>query len=107
MEDTVTPTPPKPNNGPAAALNWPTVVLILLTGGGNFFATQQNSSQRQYEQERAHQQIAELHAALDDFEGRQKQELAQIAEVLKNQNTLLGNQSRVLEELRRGPTPGK
>jgi hypothetical protein len=87
-------------------LNWPTLILIILTGGGNFFATQKNSSERQYEQERAHKQIHELHAALDGFEARQKEELNRIAEVLRNQSTLIDNQTRHLEEIRKGNKPG-
>jgi uncharacterized protein YllA (UPF0747 family) len=47
-------------------LNWPTVILILITGGGNFLATQNNSGQRQYQIDRAIEQIRELHDALDD-----------------------------------------
>jgi hypothetical protein len=81
------------------ALNWPTVILIIVTGGGNWLATSQNSSQRQYEQERAYQQIHELHAGLDD-------ELKRIAAILKNQETLLLNQERGLEELKKGQAPG-
>jgi len=44
-------------------LNWPTVILILITGGGNFLATQNNSSQRQYQLDRAIDQIQDLHRA--------------------------------------------
>jgi hypothetical protein len=95
--------PPPKNNG--SGLNWPTVILIILTGGGNFFAVQKNAGERQFEQEAALRQIRELHAALDDFEGRQKEELIKIAEVLRNQNTLLNNQTRALEELRKSGSP--
>jgi hypothetical protein len=90
--------PPQKNNH-SAGLNWPTLVLILLTGGGNFFATQKNAGERQFEQEQALRQIHELHAGLDDFEARQKEELARIAEVLRNQNTMLSNQTKTLEQL--------
>jgi hypothetical protein len=96
-----TPTPADNHRNHSKGLDWPTLILILVTGGGNFFATSKNSSERQFEQEQALRQIRELHASLDDFESRQKEELTRIAEVLKNQTTLLDNQTRALEELRK------
>jgi len=92
------------NDSPSKAangkLNWPTLVLILITGGGNFFATQKDSAETRYEQEQALKQIAELHASLDDFEGRQKEELSRMQDPLKNQSTMLQNQHDMLSQLK-------
>jgi len=66
------------------SLNWPTVILILVTGGGNFLATQNNSSQRQYQVDRAIDQIRDLHNALDNTEKRQKEAIATFENLLNN-----------------------
>ena len=93
------------------SLNWPTVILILVTGGGNFLATQNNSSQRQYQVDRAIEQVRELHQALDETDRRQrdyltkvenllsndKQEIGQLGTALSNQTQMLENQNKVMK----------
>jgi hypothetical protein len=94
--------PSSTGNGNALRnLNWPTVALIALTGGGNLLATNQNSQQRQYDYQRASSQINDLHNALDDFEKRQKQQLADLENILQNETKMLQNQSDVISELRK------
>ena len=82
-------------------LNWPTVVLIIASGGGNWLATQYSGATLGAETQQAVRQIRELHGAVDDFEGRQKQELDRMNELLKNQATLLQNQQTILSELKK------
>ena len=92
-------------------MNWPTVILIIVTGGGNFLATQNNSSQRQYQVDRAIDQIREMHQALDETDRRQrdylakvesllsndKQEIGQLGTALSNQTQMLENQNKVMK----------
>lgn len=92
-------------------LNWPTVILILITGGGNFLATQQNSSQRQYQVDRAIEQIRDLHGALDETQKRQRlaiehfetlmasdrSQIVQVTKILETQNVIMAGQSKILE----------
>ena len=92
------------------SLNWPTVILILVTGGGNFLATQNNSNQRQYQIDRAIDQIRDLHQALDQTDKRQRQaidhfetllandhsNINKISDSLSNQTKLLGNQNAIM-----------
>ena len=67
-------------------LNLPTLGMIMLMGGGNFFATKTSSEESRSDTLRAVREIHDLHAALDDFEERQKQ--------------ILNNQARMLEKLK-------
>jgi len=82
-------------------LNWPTVVLIIASGGGNWLATQHSGAELGAEQQQAIRQIRELHGTVDDFEGRQKQELDRMNELLRNQATMLQNQQAMLTELKK------
>jgi hypothetical protein len=82
-------------------LNWPTVVLIIASGGGNWLATQHSGAALGAEQQQAIRQIRELHGAVDDFEGRQKQELDRMNELLRNQDTMLQNQQAILSQLKK------
>ena len=92
-----------PNSNGQGALNWPTLILVLLTGGSNIVATAQKASQLSYEQHEAIQKIRELHQNLDGFEDRQKAELDAINTGLRNQQQMLENQKRALEQLQNKP----
>ena len=83
-----------PNNGTSAALskllsqlNIPTLLSIFVMNGWNLGATNQASQTYLDEVRKALRQINELHGAIDDFEKRQKDELA--------------NQEKLLNELHR------
>jgi hypothetical protein len=87
--------------GNGRKLDWPTLALIAITGGGNFLANQQGKNQLSYEQQEALVKIRDLHQGLEEFEVRQKQELEQLGQALKNQQQMLANQQQILEEIRR------
>lgn len=70
-------------------LNVPTLATVLLVGGSNFFTTKTTSEEQRAETLRAVREIHELHAALDDFEKRQK-------DLLEGQRV----QNQILEQLR-------
>ena len=81
-------------------LNLPTLSLIVLMGGGNLWATKSVSEEQRLDIFRAVRQIHELHDALEQFEGRQKQSLEGNAVLLRNQIQMLDNQTRMLQELK-------
>ena len=72
-------------------LNWPTVILLLLSGGANFLVTDHGNRELSYEQQEALGKIRELHAAIDDFEQRQKH-------TLENQTAMMRNDAELLKE---------
>ena len=77
-----------------SGLSWPTVVLILATGAGNLVTTHQGNMQITEEQREGLQKIRQLHNDLDDFKRWQRQ-------ASENQQTILANDSRLLEEVHR------
>ena len=99
---------PEQKNGSTALakllnqLNVPTLAAIMLMGGGNFFATKTTSDEQRADTLKAVREIHELHDALDDFEKRQKTMLDGNANLLRNQNQMLENQTRILEQLKNG-----
>ena len=102
---------PEQKNGSTALakllnqLNVPTLAAIMLMGGGNFFATKTTSDEQRADILKAVREIHELHDALDDFEKRQKTMLDGNANLLRNQNQMLENQTRILEQLKSGNRP--
>jgi hypothetical protein len=80
-------------------ISWPMVVLIMATGGGNFLATQQKGNALSDEQQEGLRRIREVHAALEQFEERQKEELDKLNAALQNQTDMLNNQQQMLQHL--------
>ena len=99
------------NTAPTKKTDWPTVILVIITGLGNFGVSVTNSTQRQADAVHAFHQINTLHSSLDEFESRQKAELDSLDTSLRQQATMLRNQSNMLDELkslpRVAPSPSK
>lgn len=74
-------------------LNLPTLAAIFLMGGGNFFTTKSTSEEQREDTLKAVREIHDLHAALDDFEKRQKA-------LLEGNASLLRNQAQMFEQLK-------
>ena len=90
----------KSANSAKSGLDWPTLILILFTGGANLLGTHQGTTVLSAEQQEALGKIRELHKSIDDFEGRQKEELDGIRNALKNQEIMLKNQQELLKQAR-------
>jgi hypothetical protein len=78
-----------------------TLALIVVSGGSNFWATKDTGRLNSEEAQRAISQLRDLHNALDDFEKRQKEQLSDLQDLLRNQATMLKNQGDILTELKK------
>ena len=83
-------------------LNVPTLLAVTLFGGGNFLATKSVSEEQRYDILKGIREIHDLHAALNDFESRQKQLLVGQTNVIDSNNLQLQNQGIILNLLRQG-----
>ena len=93
----------QPNGTAPKKTDWPTVILVIITGLGNFSVSVTNSTQRQADAVHAFHQIDTLHSSLDEFESRQKAELDSLDTSLRQQATMLRNQTNILSELKSLP----
>lgn len=82
-------------------LDLPTLLMVLLMGGGNFLATKEDGKLTREEALQVTREVHALHAALGDFEARQKDTTTRLTVILEGQNKQMDNQTRMLENQER------